>query len=153
MLGKDHNEWIVIAFRKGMFTRLTICTRLPFQSWPTSSSRWDQIRTLQESVAIDIFDLLLVERHKGKLFSFHQNYLRKASPWPEAEDVAPYVNDDPIFLNLYRCHFIGVFIILKMYHRELYFRHIYARVQVTTLLSIWISPSTCPNLHPTFWPN
>jgi len=38
----------------------------------------------------------------------------KASPWPEAEDVAPYVNDDPIFLNLYR---------------ELYFRHIYARVQ------------------------
>lgn len=38
----------------------------------------------------------------------------KASPWPEAEDVASYVNDDPIFLNLYR---------------ELYFRHIYARVQ------------------------
>jgi len=38
----------------------------------------------------------------------------KASPWPEAEDVSPYVNDDPIFLNLYR---------------ELYFRHIYARVQ------------------------
>merc|ERR1711915_428254 len=38
----------------------------------------------------------------------------KTSPWPEAEDVAPYVNDDPIFLNLYK---------------ELYFRHIYARVQ------------------------
>ena len=36
------------------------------------------------------------------------------SPWPEAEEVAPYVNDDPIFLNLYR---------------ELYYRHIYARVQ------------------------
>ena len=31
-----------------------------------------------------------------------QNRLQ-ASPWPEAEDVAPYVNDDPIFLNLYRC--------------------------------------------------
>ena len=31
-----------------------------------------------------------------------QNHLQ-ASPWPEAEDVAPYVNDDPIFLNLYRC--------------------------------------------------
>ena len=30
--------------------------------------------------------------------------LYKASPWPEAEDVAPYVNDDPIFLNLYRCN-------------------------------------------------
>ena len=30
----------------------------------------------------------------------------QASPWPEAEDVAPYVNDDPIFLNLYRCSFI-----------------------------------------------
>ena len=28
--------------------------------------------------------------------------------------MAPYVNDDPIFLNLYR---------------ELYYRHIYARVQ------------------------
>ena len=38
----------------------------------------------------------------------------KTSPWPEAEDIAPYVADDPIFLNLYR---------------ELYFRHIYARVQ------------------------
>ena len=38
----------------------------------------------------------------------------KSSPWPEAEEVAPYVNDDPIFLNLYR---------------ELYYRHIYARVQ------------------------
>jgi len=37
----------------------------------------------------------------------------KTSPWPEAEDVSPYVNDDPIFLNLYR---------------ELYYRHIYARV-------------------------
>ena len=34
----------------------------------------------------------------------------KTSPWPEAEDIAPYVSDDPIFLNLYR---------------ELYFRHIY----------------------------
>ena len=39
----------------------------------------------------------------------------KASPWPEAEDVSPYVNDDPIFLNLYR---------------ELYYRHIYARSAV-----------------------
>jgi translation initiation factor 3 subunit L len=38
----------------------------------------------------------------------------KTSPWPEAEDIAGYVADDPIFLNLYR---------------ELYFRHIYARVQ------------------------
>ena len=36
----------------------------------------------------------------------------KTSPWPEAEEVAPYVNDDHIFLNLYR---------------ELYYRHIYAR--------------------------
>ena len=32
-----------------------------------------------------------------------QNHFQ-ASPWPEAEDVAPYVNDDPIFLNLYRCY-------------------------------------------------
>ena len=38
----------------------------------------------------------------------------KTSPWPEAEDIGGYVADDPIFLNLYR---------------ELYFRHIYARVQ------------------------
>jgi len=38
----------------------------------------------------------------------------KTSPWPEAEDVGALVNDDPIFLNLYK---------------ELYFRHIYARVQ------------------------
>merc|ERR1719499_1393226 len=39
----------------------------------------------------------------------------KTSAWPEAEEIAPYVNDeDPVFLNLYR---------------ELCFRHIYARVQ------------------------
>ena len=39
----------------------------------------------------------------------------KTSAWPEAEEIAPYVNDDdPIFLNLYR---------------ELCYRHIYARVQ------------------------
>ena len=24
----------------------------------------------------------------------------KALPWPEAKDVSPYINDDPIFLNL-----------------------------------------------------
>ena len=35
-------------------------------------------------------------------------------PWPEADDIAPYMSvDDPVFLNLYR---------------ELCFRHIYARV-------------------------
>jgi len=38
----------------------------------------------------------------------------KTTPWPEAEDVGVLINDDPIFLNLYK---------------ELYFRHIYARVQ------------------------
>merc|ERR1712203_317983 len=43
-----------------------------------------------------------------------RSYLKLYTTMPEAEDVAPYVNDDPIFLNLYR---------------ELYFRHIYARVQ------------------------
>lgn len=38
----------------------------------------------------------------------------KTSPWPEADTVAQYVNDDPLFLFLYS---------------ELYYRHIYARVQ------------------------
>merc|ERR1711962_1506524 len=38
----------------------------------------------------------------------------KASPWPEAEDVAPYVDNNDLFYILYK---------------ELYFRHIYARVQ------------------------
>ena len=47
----------------------------------------------------------------------------KTSPWPEADEVAPYVNDDPIFLNLYR---------------ELYYRHIYARVQVPTRVATLI---------------
>ena len=47
----------------------------------------------------------------------------KTSPWPEAEEIAPYVNEDPIFLNLYR---------------ELYYRHIYARVQVI-LISDWMT--------------
>ena len=39
----------------------------------------------------------------------------KSSPWPDAEDIAPHVEDDPIFLNLYR---------------ELYYRHIYARLDI-----------------------
>lgn len=38
------------------------------------------------------------------------------SPWPEAEVIAPLVGDDPNFLILYR---------------ELYFRHVYARLQPT----------------------
>jgi len=37
----------------------------------------------------------------------------KGSPWPEPEDILPYVTDDEFFLNLYK---------------ELYYRHIYARV-------------------------
>lgn len=36
------------------------------------------------------------------------------SEWPEAEVIAPLVNDDPIFLILYR---------------ELYYRHVYSRLQ------------------------
>ncbi|KAJ7596956.1 eukaryotic translation initiation factor 3 subunit 6 [Mycena floridula] len=36
------------------------------------------------------------------------------SEWPEAETIAPLVNDDPIFLILYR---------------ELYYRHVYSRLQ------------------------
>ncbi len=38
----------------------------------------------------------------------------KTVPWPEADEIAPYVQDDQLFLVLYK---------------ELYFRHIYARVQ------------------------
>ena len=72
----------IFSFRREMFTKWTICMRLPFQSSLISSSRWEYLKQL-----------------------FHQYYFFKASPWPEAEDVAPYVNDDPIFLNLYRCHF------------------------------------------------
>jgi hypothetical protein len=37
-------------------------------------------------------------------------------PWPEAETIAPIVNNDPHFLILYR---------------ELYYRHIYARLTPT----------------------
>lgn len=37
----------------------------------------------------------------------------KSSPWPEAEEVAPIVQEDQLFLILYK---------------ELYYRHIYARV-------------------------
>ena len=74
----------------GMCTRWTICTRLPFQSSPTSSSRWN-----------------LFSEKKNIEGKFLNHLLSpQASPWPEAEDVAPYVNDDPIFLNLYRCSFI-----------------------------------------------
>jgi len=38
------------------------------------------------------------------------------TPWPEAEAIAPIVNNDPTFLILYR---------------ELYYRHIYARLSPT----------------------
>ena len=38
----------------------------------------------------------------------------KSSPWPDAEEVAPIVQEDQLFLILYK---------------ELYYRHIYARVQ------------------------
>ena len=37
----------------------------------------------------------------------------KSSPWPEAEEIAPYVQDDALFLILYK---------------DLYFRHIYASI-------------------------
>jgi len=37
-------------------------------------------------------------------------------PWPEAEAIAPIVNNDPQFMILYR---------------ELYYRHIYARLTPT----------------------
>jgi len=39
----------------------------------------------------------------------------KSSPWPEAETVAKVVHGDQLFLILYK---------------ELYYRHVYARVQV-----------------------
>jgi translation initiation factor 3 subunit L len=38
----------------------------------------------------------------------------KSSPWPDAEEIAPVVQEDQLFLILYK---------------ELYYRHIYARVQ------------------------
>ena len=38
----------------------------------------------------------------------------KSSPWPDAEEVSPLVDDDQPFLILYK---------------ELYYRHIYARIQ------------------------
>jgi translation initiation factor 3 subunit L len=40
--------------------------------------------------------------------------LFKSTPWPEAEEIAPFVQEDQLFLILYK---------------ELYYRHIYARVQ------------------------
>jgi len=44
-----------------------------------------------------------------------EKFYQKA-PWPEAEAIAPLVNNDPHFLILYR---------------ELYYRHIYARLSPT----------------------
>ena len=44
-----------------------------------------------------------------------EKFYQKA-PWPEAEVIAPIVNNDPHFLILYR---------------ELYYRHIYARLTPT----------------------
>jgi hypothetical protein len=38
----------------------------------------------------------------------------KSSPWPDADEVSPLVDDDQPFLILYK---------------ELYYRHIYARIQ------------------------
>ena len=44
-----------------------------------------------------------------------EKFYQKA-PWPDAESIAPIVNNDPHFLILYR---------------ELYYRHIYARLTPT----------------------
>ncbi|CAO3653912.1 unnamed protein product [Cunninghamella echinulata] len=44
------------------------------------------------------------------------NKYYQKQPWPEAEVIAPLVNDDQVFLTLYR---------------ELYYRHIYARLTPT----------------------
>jgi len=44
-----------------------------------------------------------------------EKFFQKA-PWPEADAIAPIVNNDPHFLILYR---------------ELYYRHIYARLTPT----------------------
>ena len=40
----------------------------------------------------------------------------KNTPWPEAETIAPQVGNDAVFLILYK---------------ELYYRHIYAKVSVS----------------------
>ena len=37
----------------------------------------------------------------------------KTTPWPDADEIAPFVHDDSLFLILYK---------------ELYYRHIYARI-------------------------
>lgn len=40
----------------------------------------------------------------------------KNTPWPDAETISPLVNDDSYFM---------------IFYRELYFRHIYAKLQPT----------------------
>ena len=88
-------QFMLIVFRKATCMRWTTCTRPPSPSWPTSTSRWGPQSRKVDGIQ-DVWNC------ESNYLLTWQNHLQ-ASPWPEAEDVAPYVNDDPIFLNLYRC--------------------------------------------------
>ncbi|KAF7730167.1 hypothetical protein EC973_002775 [Apophysomyces ossiformis] len=65
----------------------------------------------------------VLEKNVYELHNNYDNAFNKLSdkyyqkqPWPQAEAIAPLVNDDQVFLTLYR---------------ELYYRHIYARLTPT----------------------
>lgn len=69
------------------------------------------------------FHSQLVERSVWDLHAAYESTFNKltekfyaTSPWPEPELIAPLVNDDPTFLILYK---------------ELYFRHVYSKLQPT----------------------
>lgn len=63
----------------------------------------------------------ILDREVYELHSIYENSFNKLTEkffqkqrWPEAEEVAPLVDNDPVFLVLYR---------------ELYYRHVYSKLQ------------------------
>ncbi|KAF6019700.1 EIF3L [Bugula neritina] len=74
-----------------------------------------------KSFLVELYTAIRVEPDLYQIQSLYDNGFNKLtdrffknSPWPNADVVAPIVDDDGIFMILYK---------------ELYFRHIYARVQ------------------------
>eukprot|EP00475_Leptophrys_vorax_P043223 TRINITY_DN8253_c0_g1_i1.p1 TRINITY_DN8253_c0_g1~~TRINITY_DN8253_c0_g1_i1.p1 ORF type:complete len:528 (+),score=41.84 TRINITY_DN8253_c0_g1_i1:206-1789(+) len=89
---------------------------------PTASSDADGVpdvvKTFVAFLYRNIRENNVFEIHQMYESSFHKlsDRLFSESPWPTAEAIAPVVDNDPVFCLLYR---------------ELYFRHVFARLQPT----------------------
>jgi translation initiation factor 3 subunit L len=86
---------------------------------------YQQLQSIPEAVRNFILQLhrAIVNHHNADLSTLYEQSWQKLSEkfyakeaWPEAEFIAPLVQNEPIVLVLYR---------------ELYYRHVYSRLQPT----------------------